>query len=212
MFANTPALADHEQQFRDFLNKEYDRYSDLYKYSEETGEKRLTFYISLVTAVVGAIVALYSKDNFSALQHYALLNILVIVSLAGLIIVGGIIYNRLVKRNTNTDVYKKNIDNIRDLVKLETIPANKIAEYDFDQNTTSREKKKLTSLKDVVLVINIFLCLFMLAIYIYSIATDYADSDCSVYSSGLVYKFLLEGIIVVIPMVFTLKSALPSRK
>jgi hypothetical protein len=45
----------------ELLLAEYEQYSEAFWKNEEGGEKRITFFISLTTAIIAAIVALRTK-------------------------------------------------------------------------------------------------------------------------------------------------------
>ena len=83
--------------------------------NEETGETRVKFFITLVTAVLAALVTLAKSAN-SAENNDAIIMIASYTLLA-LLIVGLVTLFRIIKRNKVTDEYKRGIDEIRQRFK-----------------------------------------------------------------------------------------------
>jgi bis(5'-nucleosidyl)-tetraphosphatase len=79
-------------------------------HNEETGEKRVKFFITLVTAVITALVAITGKEG---IKDDLLKNLLVLYALSSLFIVGLVTLFRLIRRNEVTDGFKKDMDDIR---------------------------------------------------------------------------------------------------
>jgi len=80
--------------------------------NEEVGEKRLNFFLTLLTAAIGGLVTLHSgKDN--PLGHAALMQITEAV-LFGLLLLGFMTYLRLLHRNRVTDQYQRTLKHIRE--------------------------------------------------------------------------------------------------
>ena len=86
---------------RDFLLEEYKALNEALHINEDTGEKRLTFYISLVTAVLAAVVVGFSKlDEIpDELEHGV--HMLMVFALIGLTFIGAIVFRRMKKHNPN---------------------------------------------------------------------------------------------------------------
>jgi len=94
----------------EFLLAEYKTFSDSYWRNEETGEKRVEFFITLATAVIGALVALAtSQTQLSPEAMYAVM----ILALTGLLGFGFVTLRRVIKRNAVTDEYKRAMDFVR---------------------------------------------------------------------------------------------------
>jgi len=108
----------------EFLLAEYRRFADSFWRNEEVGEKRVNFFITLVTAVITAMVALATTtkqgilatlvelfiDKQGTLDQY---QIAVLVLLA-LLSFGVVTLLRIIHRNRVTDEYKRGMDTIRD--------------------------------------------------------------------------------------------------
>ncbi|MBI3914225.1 MAG: hypothetical protein HY327_08590 [Chloroflexi bacterium] len=94
----------------EFLLTEYKIFSDSFWRNEETGEKRVEFFITLATAVIGALVALAtSQSNLPPEATYAV----IVFALVGLLGFGIVTLRRVIKRNSATDEYIRAMDNVR---------------------------------------------------------------------------------------------------
>jgi len=99
----------------DFLLAEYKNLADSFWRNEETGERRVNFFITLVTAVIAALVALATKQN-DALPP-ADVRLIAVYALLALLAFGLTTLLRLMKRNWATDEYKRAMAQIRDQFK-----------------------------------------------------------------------------------------------
>lgn len=99
-----------------FLLEEYRYFSDWFKRSEETGEKRLSFFITLVTAIIAVTMTfITSATEFpEILSFYAPFIITLLISI---LVLGMLTFGRIIKRNKDSDGYKKDIDRIRSFFK-----------------------------------------------------------------------------------------------
>ena len=93
-----------------FLLAEYGHLSDSFWKNEESGEKRVNFLITLVTAVLTAIVALATRPG--ALSDE--IAWIAFASCMALLVVGLVTFLRMIRRNTVTDEYKRALDEIRE--------------------------------------------------------------------------------------------------
>jgi 8-oxo-dGTP pyrophosphatase MutT (NUDIX family) len=100
---------------KEILLADYKYLCDSFWKNEETGEKRVQFFITLVTAVLAAIATLFVK----AIEKGCYRGVLGIIlfTLVALIIFGLITLMRIMKRNEVTDGYKKDLDEIRQRFK-----------------------------------------------------------------------------------------------
>lgn len=108
---NDQQASDQQRHSVDFLLAEYQSLTDSFWRNEESGEKRVNFFITLVTAVIAALVALvtsqeetFKKENAYAIAVYALL---------ALLSFGIITLLRMIRRNQVTDEYKQALGMIR---------------------------------------------------------------------------------------------------
>ena len=106
-------LSDDQPQRNadDFLLEEYKYLAESLWRNEETGERRVNFFISLVTAVIGALVA-FATTQESALEP-DIVKAVTLYALLALFLLGFVTLQRLVKRNLVTDEYKRAMDTIR---------------------------------------------------------------------------------------------------
>lgn len=81
------------------------------KRNEETGERRVNFFITLVTAVIAALVALATskEDNLREDDIYSI----TVFALLALLSFGIVTLLRMIHRNKVTDRYKQAMDMIR---------------------------------------------------------------------------------------------------
>lgn len=95
-----------------FLLEEYKHLSALLRQNEDAGDKRITFLLSLTTAVGSGLAVLASKETGLAIE-----NLLKVanVALAVLLALGVVTLRRVHKRNMTTDSYKKSMDDIRSM-------------------------------------------------------------------------------------------------
>jgi ADP-ribose pyrophosphatase YjhB (NUDIX family) len=101
-----------------FLRDEYKYFSESFWKNEATGETRVQFFISFVTAVVAALGALaaavFGRDSKFSVTAFLLICLFSFVGLLGL---GIVTLFRILKRNRTTDEYKHALDTIRKLYK-----------------------------------------------------------------------------------------------
>jgi hypothetical protein len=87
--------------------------------NEEAGERRLNFYLTLVTAVMGGLVALYQynvKEGGGMQVAVEVVERVAPKAIVGLLVVGVITFMRMVHRDHTTDDYKERADAVRRLV------------------------------------------------------------------------------------------------
>lgn len=106
---------DVKSPSKEFLLADYKYLCDSFWKNEETGEKRVQFFITLVTAVLAALATLFPKAIEKNCMHDVLG--IILFTLVALIIFGVITLLRIVKRNEVTDGYKKDLDEIRQRFK-----------------------------------------------------------------------------------------------
>jgi hypothetical protein len=129
---------------RDFLLAEYRYLADSFWRNEEGGEKRVNFFITLVTAVIAALVALATRQG--SLTDGQLSGVAAAACL-GLLAVGILTFKRLIHRNMVTDEYKRAMDLIRGIFPLE--------DYDpFPKSTSRRRSFGRGGLTDLVAAAN----------------------------------------------------------
>lgn len=152
-------MADKEKELAaEFLLEEYKELNNTLHINEERGEKRLEFFVTISTIVLGATGFIITKFGEIKDEFKLLLNLVLIFLLAGLIIVGIITQKRLKKRNEITDGLKKDLTRIRNIYKRKIDPDNEILPPDYDafKNPVhpTKNSRKFTSLFHIAIVIN----------------------------------------------------------
>lgn len=111
----------------DFLIEEYKRFADAFWKNEEVGEKRLNYFITLTTAILGAVVTLITAKgdllDISDLDAYRIST----AALGGTFLFGLVTFFRMLQRDHVTDEYKSLMDYIRDRFKNN----RELADYDL---------------------------------------------------------------------------------
>lgn len=97
---------NHNSISKEFLLEEYGHFAGSFWRNEEVGEKRVNFFITLVTAVIAGLVALATKIKVDVYP-------LAVFALIGLLFFGIVTLNRMIKRNQVTDEYKLLMNMIR---------------------------------------------------------------------------------------------------
>jgi len=107
------------------LLAEYQQYSEAFWRNEEAGERRVTFFITLTTAIIAAIVALRT----STLQPSELgMRQITSAALAGVVIFGLATFLRMLQRDRVTDEYKAILRYLREQLRRRTTGLD---EYDL---------------------------------------------------------------------------------
>ena len=98
---------------------------DLFLRSEETGETRVNWYIGVVTAATGGLVALVTK---SPLPWDRMLP-LVLGAIVFLLAFGLVTLFRILQRNRTSDGFKKDLDRVRELFREHFDPEYVLVDY-----------------------------------------------------------------------------------
>jgi len=95
----------------DFLLAEYRYLGDCFWRNEEVGERRVNFFITLVTAAITALVTLVTtqQDNLGKDNVYSI----AVFALLALLSFGIVTLLRMIQRNTVTDRYKRAMKMVR---------------------------------------------------------------------------------------------------
>ena len=115
--------------------------------SEEIGEKRFGFFVSVVTAAVAGLIALSANEaaDFTKITNWAILALLVF---------GLLTYIRMLQRNATSDGYKMMSDEIWD-VGLQLCPELNEISYKLNWGTkTGLSKWARAGLAETIGVIN----------------------------------------------------------
>jgi len=95
----------------DLILAEYGRFSDFFSRNEEVGEKRVNYYLGLITAVFAGLITLITSEF--GMSHPVLGLTIAAIAEAGLLAVGFVTHLRMKKRSDVTDEYKKILDQLR---------------------------------------------------------------------------------------------------
>jgi hypothetical protein len=99
----------------DFLIADLEHFGESLWRNEELGERRLSFFLTLATAIISGLVALHtSEDIFIAKEN---LDDLTRGALMGLLVFGVTTYLRMLHRNRVTDEYHRTLKHIRDKLR-----------------------------------------------------------------------------------------------
>lgn len=160
-----------EQEFDQFILQEYQYYSDCFWRSEESGERKLNIYLTLVTAVLAGLFVFLSSppETNDSIINEANVVILAILALLALLIFGLLTLQRIIKRNNDSDGYKKDMDRVREYFQGF---ASETQKKRYESYHFIKPRKVLTGgLADTIITLNsvISLAIFALAADGYSL-------------------------------------------
>ena len=100
---------------REVLLRDLEYWGECFWRNEESGERRVNFYITLVTSVMAALTGVWqlAKGSKATADADAVLRNVATPALLGLLIVGTITFLRMIRRNTITDEYKERAKAVR---------------------------------------------------------------------------------------------------
>jgi hypothetical protein len=104
----TPA-ASSEETFGEFLRAEYAHIADSMLQNEEDGEKRVSTFVTLATAVGAGLGFILGSTGLAADTRHPI----VAAALVALLALGYVTFMRVITRNVGTDVYKLRLNRIR---------------------------------------------------------------------------------------------------
>lgn len=110
MAAERESASEVSKDVDTFLIAEYEHFADSFWKTEELGEKRLNFFISLSTAAVAGLVALATADTGFSDEQVKWLSVSVGIAL---VLLGVSTYLRMLRRNNVADQYKRAINHVR---------------------------------------------------------------------------------------------------
>lgn len=139
---------------KEYLLSDFKYLCDSFWKNEEAGERRVQFFIMLVTAVLAATATLIAKAS-DPLSYDSIYGIS-LFSLSGLLVFGIITLLRILKRNAVTDGYKRDLDEIRERFKDYFDPCGVLFGYE-PFGGASKQKfllRKMGGLSHLVAVLN----------------------------------------------------------
>lgn len=108
-------LENNSESAKDLLLADYKYLSECFWRTEEIGETRVKFFITLVTAVLAALATLTGIENNVVSEDSKF--VIGIYTLSALLTLGIITLFRIIKRNRASDSYKRDMDEIRQRFK-----------------------------------------------------------------------------------------------
>jgi putative (di)nucleoside polyphosphate hydrolase len=108
--ASSHGKTSHMKDARDLLLADLEHFGEALFRNEEIGEKRFSFFVTLVTAVAGGLVALATTDVGPTPDVTIRVSR---AAVAFLLVVGILTYLRLLQRNRVTDEYQRTMQYIR---------------------------------------------------------------------------------------------------
>ena len=156
-----------KEQIKDLLLEDHKYFQTSFWKNEESGETRVRFYLTLVTAVLAAIATLITSDGASFFDAHVLY--ITAISLISLLFFGVITLLRMIKRNVVTDEYKKGMDEVRKQFRLHYDVEGLLDDYKPFEKPPGRRGKRavvrtLGGLTHTVSVINSVIFSILLAI------------------------------------------------
>lgn len=98
-----------DRRTRELLLSDLEHFGESLWRNEEIGEKRLNYFVTLITAAAAGLVALHTDGGSSSLPLFRIRN----GTLAVLVVFGLVTYFRMLRRNQVTDQYQKTLNYIR---------------------------------------------------------------------------------------------------
>jgi len=105
-----PQSSDENDRLKSLLLEEYKHLCESYLSNEELGERRVTFFLTLTTAVIAAIVAI-QKGVISVADGRV--GPILVVGLVVLLMFGIVTLVRIIRRNERTDEYLQGLAKLR---------------------------------------------------------------------------------------------------
>lgn len=135
----------------EFLLREHDYFGESFWKNEESGEKRLNFFITLVTAVItifGVLISIEKKtlssETFFVIASFALISLLLF---------GILMLFRMIQRNIVTDQFKAAMDLVRS--KFHDLDESLLRDYEPFGSTPIKPRRLFRgSLVEMVMLLN----------------------------------------------------------
>lgn len=192
---------EKDQGSIEFMLKEYDHHLKEFERSEEIGEHRVNFFITLVTAVSGALgVFLFKCDKFDVREKTA--NLILISAFLALLIFGFLTLVRIVHRNLISHKELRAMGRIRRYFVEKDPEINKYLQYSPRDDKPIRMKKwrEIASigtggLVETTMLVNAFLTA-VLAVQIYNYFVRSIDFIIIAGISGFLLAWTLQFVFV----------------
>lgn len=119
------------EAIRALLLADHAHFSNMLTHNEQSGETRVNWFIGIVTATMGGLLALivkYQETNQTLLDR-ALLFAILFAGLCSLLVFGIVTLMRMMMRNSSTDRQKRSLDQIRQMFKDHFDPKDLLLGY-----------------------------------------------------------------------------------
>lgn len=138
------------EAIRALLLADHAHFSSMLTHNEQSGETRVNWFIGIVTATMGGLLALIVKyqESKQTLLDPALLFAILFAAVCGLLAFGIITLMRMMMRNSSTDRQKRSLDQVRQMFKDYFDPEDLLLSYhplgipENKKEKRTREKKK----------------------------------------------------------------------
>ena len=133
------------KEVKDLLLADHRQFSEMFLKNEQMGETRVNWFIGIVTAVSGALVALITKEKAPIAPPT--MRWIVIAALVALLIFGFLTLLRMIKRNASTDGQKRALDNVRQTFQDHFDPGLALHDY-YPFRVPKKKKQKNARLRN----------------------------------------------------------------
>src|SRR5687767_11461954 len=135
------------EAIRQLLLADHGHFSNMLVHNEQSGETRVNWFIGIVTATMGGLLALIVKyqESKQTLLDPALLFAILFAAVFSLLAFGIITLRRMMTRNSSTDRQKRSLDQVRQMFKDHFDPEDLLLSYHplgIPEDKTTKEKKK----------------------------------------------------------------------
>jgi len=154
---------------KEFLLEDYQQLHVDYWNNEQSGESRVNWFIGIVTAVVGGLLALASADSH---PKGAFLRLIAVGGLLALLAFGIITLIRMIKRNEASDRYKAGLARVRLLFKKHFDDGEILVGYDPHPHSPVKGIRKASGLAHTVAIINSLILAGLVAVLAYPFPSD----------------------------------------
>ena len=140
------------EAIKELLLADHAHFSNMFVHNEQSGETRVNWFIGIVTATMGGLLALIVKyqETEQKLLDRALLFAILFAAVFSLLAFGIITLRRMMTRNSSTDRQKRALDQIRQMFKDHFDPKDLLLSYhplgipekEEEEEEQTREKEK----------------------------------------------------------------------
>jgi ABC-type multidrug transport system fused ATPase/permease subunit len=169
--SGTKGVHGERNSAKELLLADLEYFKNSFWKNEEIGEKRNTFFITLVTAALTFLGAVLRNFYPSSSSFF-----IIIFTLFMLLTVGIITLFRIIKRNEVTDKYKASMDHIRNIIKkyfdqdkcLIDYDPFKTAKKETDKDQNTEYRRKFGGLAHAVAALNSLIITALVALILWS--------------------------------------------